>query len=119
MVETNNCIVMITKEGPTKIVNFMTPRAGILVVGCGHISHIVKIHYSFENLFYSQAWNRQTKYKVIMTKEGFTQIINFMTPRAGVIAKWEWLYKSYSENTLFIFKNFLSTPRHRSDKLCI
>ena len=30
---------MVTKEGFTEIVNFMTPRAGVLMLGCGHISH--------------------------------------------------------------------------------
>ena len=30
---------MMTKEGSTKIVNFMTPRAGVLMLGHGHISH--------------------------------------------------------------------------------
>ena len=28
-----------TKEGCTKIVNFMTPEAGVLMFGRGHISH--------------------------------------------------------------------------------
>ena len=28
-----------TKEGSTKIVNFMTPRAGVLMIERGHISH--------------------------------------------------------------------------------
>ena len=38
-------IVMMTKEGSTKIVNFMTSGAGIFVLGCGHISNIiVKMH---------------------------------------------------------------------------
>ena len=47
---------MMTKEGSTKIVNFMTPGAGVLALGWGHISHIVKIHYFFKNLLlYSQA----------------------------------------------------------------
>ena len=55
-------IVMMTKEESTKIENFMTPRGR----GCGHISHIVKMHYSFKNL----AFNRQTKYIVMMTMEG-------------------------------------------------
>ena len=32
------CIVMITKEGSTKSVNFMTPGAGFLVQGRGHMS---------------------------------------------------------------------------------
>ena len=30
---------MITKEGSTKIVNFNTPRAGVLMLECGRISH--------------------------------------------------------------------------------
>ena len=48
---------MMTKEGSTKIVTYMTTRAGVLVLGRGHIlSHIVKIHYFFKNLLlYSQA----------------------------------------------------------------
>ena len=32
-------IVKMTKEGSTKVVNFMTPCAGVLVIGLGHISH--------------------------------------------------------------------------------
>ena len=49
-------VVMMTKEGSTKILNFMTPGAGVLVLGRGHISHIVKMHYFFKNLLlYSQA----------------------------------------------------------------
>ena len=79
-------IVMMTKEGSTKIVNFMTPGSGVLVLGRGHISHIVKLHYFFKNLLlYSQAQIRQTQYKVMMIKEGSTKIVNFMTPRAGVL----------------------------------
>ena len=31
-----------TKEGSTKIVNFMTPGAGVLMLGCGNISHYSK-----------------------------------------------------------------------------
>ena len=62
---------MITKERSTKIVNFMTPGAGVLVLGCGHISHIAKVHYFFKIFLpYSQALIRQTNYAVIMTKEG-------------------------------------------------
>ena len=36
-------IVMMSKEGSTKPVNFMTKRAGILVRECGHNSYIVKM----------------------------------------------------------------------------
>ena len=32
-------IAMMTKEGSTQIVNFMTPGAWVLMLGCGHISH--------------------------------------------------------------------------------
>ena len=77
---------MMTKEGSTKIINSMTPGAEVLVLGHGHISHIVKMHFFFKNvLLYSQAWIRQTKYVIMMTKEGSTKIVDFMTPRAGVL----------------------------------
>ena len=36
---------MITKEGSTEIKNFMTPGAGFLVLGRGHLSFIMKMHY--------------------------------------------------------------------------
>ena len=36
---------MMTMEGSTEIVNFMTPRAGVLVQGRSQISYIVKMHY--------------------------------------------------------------------------
>ena len=78
---------MITKEVSTQIVNFLTPRAGVLALGCGHISKIVKMHYSFKNLLlYSQAKIRQTQNIIMMNKEGSIKIINFMTPGAGVFA---------------------------------
>ena len=94
---------MMTKEGSTKILNFMIPGAGVLVLGCGYISHIVKMHYFFKNLLSnSQALIRQTKYVVMMSKEGSTKILNFMTPGAGVSCARVWPYKSYRENALFI-----------------
>ena len=49
------CIVMMTKEGSIKIINFMTPGAGVLVLMRGHIFRIVKMHYFFKNSLYSQA----------------------------------------------------------------
>ena len=33
---------MMTKIGSTKIVNFMTPGARVLVLGRGNISHLIK-----------------------------------------------------------------------------
>ena len=75
-------IVMMTKEGSTKILTFMTPKVVVLLLGCGHIS------YSENTLFLSTPRHRSDKlswYKVMITKEGSTKIVNFMTPRVGVL----------------------------------
>ena len=96
------CIVMMTEEGSTKIVNFITPGTWVLVLGRGHISHIVKMHFSFKNrLLYSKTTFRQTKSIVLMTKEGSTKYVNFMTPGAGVLMLGRG-HMSYSENALFL-----------------
>ena len=77
---------MMTKEGSTNLLNFMTFGAGVLALGCGHLSHIVKMHYVLKNLLlYSGAQIKQTKYLVRITKEGSTKIVNFMTPGTGVL----------------------------------
>ena len=47
-------IVMMTKEGSTKIGNFITPGAGVIVLGRGHKSYIVKKHYFFEVYCYNE-----------------------------------------------------------------
>ena len=58
-------IAMMPKEGSTKIVKF-DPRAGVLVLGRGYISHTVKMHYFFKNIF-SGARFKQTKHIAMMT----------------------------------------------------
>ena len=45
-------VVMMTKEGSTKFINIMTPRTGVLVFECDHISHIVNMHDFFKNLLF-------------------------------------------------------------------
>ena len=98
---------MMTKEGSTKTVNFMTPGAGVLVLGCGHISYIVKMHYFFKHLLlYFQAQNRQTKYRVMMTKEGFTKIVNILTPGTGILVLGH-DHISYIVKMHYFFKNLL------------
>ena len=73
------CVVIITKEGSSNIINFMTPRSGVFVLGCGHTSHIVKCIISLKFLFSTPIYFiRQTKYRVIMTKERSTKIVNIM-----------------------------------------
>ena len=37
MIQTNKIRVMMTEEGSTKTVNFMTSGLEVLVLGCGHI----------------------------------------------------------------------------------
>ena len=100
-------VVMMTKEGSTKIVYFMTPGVWVLVIGCGHISYRVKMHYFFKNLFFnSQALIRQTKYVVMMTKEGSTKILNFMTPWVGVLVLGRG-HISHRVKMHYFFKNLL------------
>ena len=69
---------MITKEEFTKIIKFMTPAAGVLVLGYGHI---VKM----QLLVHTGAWIRHIKFIVMMPKLGSTKMYNIMTPRAGVL----------------------------------
>ena len=47
-----------SREGSTKIDKFHDPRAGVFVLGCGHLSQIVKMRY-LKNLLYSQVKIRQ------------------------------------------------------------
>ena len=77
---------MMTKERSTKIIKFMTPGAGVLVLGCGHKINLVKMHYFFKNLLlYTQAKIRKSMYILMMTKGGSTKIVTFMPPEAGVL----------------------------------
>ena len=64
----------------------MTPGAQVPVLGHGHKSHIVKLHYFFTNiLLYTQALIRQNKYVVMMTNEGSPKIVNFMNSGQGFL----------------------------------
>ena len=82
-------IVKITKEGCTKIVKFMIPGADVLVVWL--YRSYSEMHYFFKHfLLYSGIWFRQPLCIVMMTIEGSTKILNFMTPRT-------WPYNSYCE----------------------
>ena len=85
----------------------MTPGVGVLVLGCGHIHHIKKMHYLFKNLFSTP--KRQTESIVVMTKEEYTKIVNYITPEVGVLF-WAWLYSE-----IVIFLLLLSTLRHGSE----
>ena len=46
---------------------------------CGHISHIVEMYYIFKKNSLLLCMD-QTKYKVMMNKQGSTKLVNFMIP---------------------------------------
>ena len=49
---------MMTKESYTKIVNCMTPMAGVVVIGCGHKGDMVKM-LNFIKIFSSTPGHRR------------------------------------------------------------
>ena len=64
----------------------MIPEAVIPVLGRRYISHIVKMPYFYRNVLLSyEAWFRQTKCIVMMSKGMSTLIISFMSPGLGVL----------------------------------
>ena len=85
-------IYMMSKSASTKIVNFMAPGSGVLVLGWGSIDYIVKIHDFFENLLCPFILNKLTKCIVMMSKSAFTKIVNFMVPGSGVLVLGGGLY---------------------------
>ena len=100
-----------TKEGSTKIVNFMTPGAGVLVLGCGHISHIVKLHYFFKNLLVYFPGIDQTNKVCSNDDQGRVyQSYKFHDPGGRGSCAMVWPYKSYSENVLFLEKSSSLLP---------
>ena len=72
---------MMTKEGSTKIINFITLRAGVLVLGRGRISHKVKMHFYFENLLLYTQWVGI----VMVIKKESSKIVNFTIPVVRVL----------------------------------
>ena len=69
--------LMVLVKGLPTYTNVMTPGAGAFVLGRGHISHIVKMQYFSKNLLlHFQAWVRQTKHEIMMTKERTIKILN-------------------------------------------
>ena len=73
-------VVMMTKEGSTKIVNCKTHRVGGSCAG-GWLIWPRPI----TRILRRRSRNLQTKNEVMMTKEGSTKIVNFMTSAAGFL----------------------------------
>ena len=53
----------------------MTPREGVLVIGFGQISHIVKMHFLIKNLLLPLGIEQRTEYIFMMITEGSTKIV--------------------------------------------
>ena len=88
--------------------NFMTPKAGVLVLGRDHISHIVKMIISIEFFFSTP---RHGSDKLVYTarnddQERSNKIVNFMTPRAGVLVLGH-VHVSHIVKMHYFFKNLL------------
>ena len=97
------------KEGFTRIVNCITPVGGVLVLGRGYITQLVKLHYFFKILF-SRPRHISDKLRVIIDdQERVYRKCEFHDLRCR---------GSYAESVIFLFL-FLSTLGHGSEKLSI
>ena len=77
-------MIIMTEEEPTINSKFHIPWGRDSCAWVWHISYIEKIHDFFKKILL-QALIRQTEGKVIMSTERSTNIVNFMTPRAGIL----------------------------------
>ena len=78
---------MHSNDDQGRVVNFMNPGAGVLVLGHGHISYIGEMHYFFKKSSSLVLGIDQANYIVMMTNEESTKIVNFMTPGKGFMFK--------------------------------
>ena len=95
---------MMTKEGSTKIVNFMSPGAGVLVLGGGRT---VKIEYFFSFSCLQRGMN-QTDYVLYSNDDlkGSSKIVNFISPEAGVLILGHGHVSHYSENAYLLLYQY-------------
>ena len=93
---------MMVKERSTRIVNFMTPEADVLLLWHGHIGHIVKMHIFFEKCSLLRGKD-QTNYVYSNDVQGRVyQNYKFHDPRGRGSCARALPCKSYSENALFL-----------------
>ena len=72
-----------TKEGSIKLVNFMNPGSGVLMLRHCHISHIMTMHYFFLKTSSLLLIIDLTTW-IYSNDNHTTKIVNFMTLKAGV-----------------------------------
>ena len=113
---------MMSKEASIKIVNFMTPGAGVLALECGHIikSYSENAYFFFKKSFSLLPGIDQTNLVYSNDDHGKVhQNCKFHDPRGRGSCARAWPYKSYSENALFFLKSSSLLPWNKSDKLSI
>ena len=87
-------VMIMTKEGTTKIVNFMTTGQEFLLEP-GRISYTVRMHYFFKNLlFYFWAWFRQTNSKFHDPQGRGANVLRSGHTSHGEIALFLWEFSS-------------------------
>ena len=92
---------MMTKEGFTKIVNFMTPGVGVFVLGRGHINHTVKYIISLK-IFFQLPGINQTNQACSNHDQGRVyQNCKFHNPWVGVLVLGRG-HISHNETALFL-----------------
>ena len=79
----------------------MTPSTGILVLGGGHISYIVKMHYFFKKSSFSLRNKTYQEYSNVDQGKVY-QNCKFHDPQDRGSCAMAWPNKSYSEIALFV-----------------
>ena len=100
-------ILMMTEEGSTKILNFMTPGAEVFVLGRGHISQwkcIISLKFLFSNM--GHGWDTQRNDQGRVYKNYRTSGQGFFVSGRGHKVKMQ-----------YFFLSSLSTLRHGENKL--
>lgn len=75
----NKYIIMMRKNASSKVVNFMTPRSGALVIGRGYNDYMVRMLWIFKKSAPAYLANKTktTKYRVMMRTNISSKIVNF------------------------------------------
>jgi hypothetical protein len=76
-------MIVISIEPSTKIVKFMAPGSGVLVLGQGPVEYIVKVHYFLKYLLLNCYWviRKQSKCIVMLREDVCSKIVNFTALR--------------------------------------
>ena len=84
-------IVIMTKKGSTKVVNFLIPGAGSVVLGHGNTSHIVKMHLVISlQIFFSPPRYESTR--IVLLLMGNMEYISLVRQVLFIFSKRRYIY---------------------------